>query len=452
VPRLSGPLASPSFRVLAACNVISLTGSALSFVALPFAVLSAGGSAADVGYVAGAQLLPLTVLLLAGGVIADRLPRHKVMAAANAVQTAARGGAAALLLTGQARVWQLIVLTAVGGGALGFFLPASQGLLPQTVPADQLAPAYAIDRTGRNAASIGGAALGGLLTGLAGPGWALAIDAASFAVAGLLRVGLRLPGRPAGPAATGLLHDLREGWREFTGRRWLWATVAQFALLTAVAAGTVDVLGPLVSHARLGGAGSWGLIVAAYSAGAVAGGLVLIRFRPRLLLRAAVGVAPAFSVLLFALAAPVRLGVVLAASAFAGCVLELTEVCWGATLAQQIPPGQLSRISSYDLFGGLALSPLAAGLAGPLASAFGTAAVLVAGGALVAVLPVLLLVLIPEVRRLAPPAEPAPSERERLKRPGSERAASTGEGSAYSGPGASERLALPDASPAPAAD
>jgi MFS family permease len=429
VPRLSGPLASPSFRVLAACNVISLTGSALSFVALPFAVLSAGGSAADVGYVAGAQLLPLTVLLLAGGVIADRLSRHKVMAAANAVQTAARGGAAALLLTGQARVWQLIVLTAVGGGALGFFLPASQGLLPQTVPADQLAPAYAIDRTGRNAASIGGAALGGLLTGLAGPGWALAIDAASFAVAGLLRVGLRLPGRPAGPAATGLLHDLREGWREFTGRRWLRATVAQFALLTAVAAGTVDVLGPA------------GLARPAWRGGQLG-----------LLLRAAVGVIPAFSVLLFALAAPVRLGVVLAASAFAGCVLELTEVCWGATLAQQIPPGQLSRISSYDLFGGLALSPLAAGLAGPLASAFGTAAVLVAGGALVAVLPVLLLVLIPEVRRLAPPAEPAPSERERLKRPGSERAASTGEGSAYSGPGASERLALPDASPAPAAD
>ena len=179
---------------------------------MPFAVLSVGGSAADVGYVAAAQLIPLSVMLLAGGVIADRLPRHKVMAAANAVQAAARGGTAALLLTGQARVWQLIVLTAVAGAAQGFFLPASQGLLPQTVPADQLVPAYAIDRTGRNAASIGGAALGGLLTGLAGPGWALAIDAASFAVAGLLRVGLRLPGGPAGPAATSLLHDLREGW------------------------------------------------------------------------------------------------------------------------------------------------------------------------------------------------------------------------------------------------
>ena len=354
------PLASRSFRVLAACNVISLTGSVLSFVAMPFAVLSAGGSAADVGYVAAAQLVPLSVVLLAGGVVADRLPRHRVMATANAVQAAARGAPAALLLTGQAQVWQLLAASAVGGAALGFFLPASQGLLPQTVPADQLAQAYAIDRTGRNAASIGGAALGGLLTGLAGP-------------------------------ATSLWHDLREGWREFTARRWLWATVAQFALVTAAAAATTGVLGPLVANDRLGGARGWGLIVSAYSAGALAGGLVLIRYRPRRQLRAAIGAVPGFSVLLFALAAPLPLGIVLAASAVSGAILELTEVCWGATLAQQIPPGILSRISSYDQFGGLALSPLGAGVAGPLAAAFGPAAVLVASGALVAALPLLLL-------------------------------------------------------------
>jgi hypothetical protein len=332
------------------------------------------------------------------------------MATANAVQAAARGAPAALLLTGQAQVWQLVVASALGGAALGFFLPASQGLLPQTVPADQLVPAYAIDRTGRNAASIGGAALGGLLTGLAGPGWALAIDAASFAVAGLLRLGMDPPGRPAGPATTSLWHDLREGWREFTARRWLWAAVAQFALVTAAASATTGVLGPLVANDRLGGARAWGLIVSAYFAGAVAGGLVLIRYRPRRPLRAAIGAVPGFSVLLFALAAPLPLEMVLVASAVSGAVLELTEVCWGATLAQQIPPGILSRISSYDQFGGLALSPLGAGVAGPLAAAFGAAAVLVASGALVAALPLLLLATVPETRRLGAPAQPQPAE------------------------------------------
>ena len=127
-------------------------------------------------------------------------------------------------------------------------------------------------------------------------------------------------------------------------------------------------------------------------------------------MRAAIGAVPGFSVLLFALAAPLPTGIVLAASAVSGAILELTEVCWGATLAQRIPPGILSRISSYDQFGGLALSPLGAGVAGPLAAAFGAAAVLVASGALVAALPLLLLATVPEIRRLGAPDRARPAE------------------------------------------
>ena len=235
-------------------------------------------------------------------------------------------------------------------------------------------------------------------------------------MAGLLRAGMHLPGRPARPTATSLLHDLREGWREFTARRWLWATVAQFALVTAAAAATTGVLGPLVANDRLGGARSWGLIVAAYSAGAVAGGLVLIRYRPRRQLRAAIGAVPGFSVLLFALAARCRWGSCWPRPRSPAPCLELTEVCWGATLAQQIPPGILSRISSYDQFGGLALSPLGAGVAGPLAAAFGAAAVLVASGALVVALPLLLLATVPEIRRLGAPARARPAEPAELAR------------------------------------
>ena len=114
---------------------------------------------------------------------------------------------------------------------------------------------------------------------------------------------------------------------------------------------------------------------------------------------------------------------VLAAAAAAGACLELTEVCWGATLAQQIPPDRLSRIASYDQFGGLALTPLGeVGVAGPLAAAFGTAAVLTAGGALIVVLPVLLIAVLPEIRRLGAPApsqppEPAGARREPPQQP-----------------------------------
>jgi Transmembrane secretion effector len=102
---LRGPLGSSNFRRLVTCNVISIAGSAVSFVALPFAVLRIGGSASDIGYVATAGLIPLLAFLLLGGVIADRLPRHQVIVAANALQACAQGTAAALVITGQARIW-----------------------------------------------------------------------------------------------------------------------------------------------------------------------------------------------------------------------------------------------------------------------------------------------------------------------------------------------------------
>jgi hypothetical protein len=132
-----------NFRLLVACNVISVTGSGFSNVAVPFAVLRIGGSAADVGFVGTASLVPLIACLLLGGVVADRISRHRVIVVANVVQTLAQGTAAALLVTGDARVWQLIVLVAAGGAALGFYLPASSGLLPQTVPTSDLARANA---------------------------------------------------------------------------------------------------------------------------------------------------------------------------------------------------------------------------------------------------------------------------------------------------------------------
>lgn len=95
------------------------------------------------------------------------------------------------MLVGEARIWQLLVLVAVRGIGPGLYLPASQGLLPQTVPEDQRAQANAISRTGRNSAGIASASLGGILVGLAGPGWE--VDAASFAIAAALRAGMRLP-------------------------------------------------------------------------------------------------------------------------------------------------------------------------------------------------------------------------------------------------------------------
>ena len=393
-----GPLRSRNFRLLLACDVISASGTAVATVALPFAVLRIGGSASDVGYVAAAYLVPLIGFLLLGGVAADRLPRHQVMMAANALQALAQAASAGLLLAGHARVWELAALAAARGVGTGFYLPAAEGLLPHTVPADQRAPANALDRIGRNSGQIGGAALGGVLVGLAGPGWGLAADAVSFAVAGALRAGMRFPALPPAPRA-GLGHELREGWRDFISRRWLWAIVAEFAFVVAIATGAQSVLGPLVADAHLGGARSWGLILAAEGLGAVLGGFVMIRFRPRRMLLVASLAVPADSVFFLALAVPLPVPVIAATAFAAGASVEVFSVNWATTMQQEIPPAMLSRLSSYDALGSFALAPVGTVVAGPLAASFGTSAVLVAAAVLVVLLTATVL-LVPEVRNM----------------------------------------------------
>jgi len=394
----AGALASRNFRLLLASNVVSTFGTGVALVAIPFAVLSIGGSAADVGYVTAAAMLPVIVFLLLGGVIADRLPRQQVVAGANVLQALAQAGSAALVLTGRAQVWELMALAAVRGIGMGFYFPAVTGLLPQTVPEPHRPQANALARIGQNTALITGSALGGVLVGVAGPGWGLALDAAGFAAAALLRIGMRVPAQPRGQGSR-MLHELREGWQEFASRRWLWAIVLEFSLLVAVWDGSTEVLGPVVAHDQLGGAHSWGIVLAAQSAGAVLGGLAMIRFRPRrLLLIGSLCTAPT-SALLFTLAVPLAVPVLAVAAFAAGVCIEVFEVNWATAMQQEIPPAALSRVSSYDALGSWGLAPVGTVLAGPLALALGTRAVLAAAGVLIVLLTAAVL-CVPEVRQL----------------------------------------------------
>ncbi|HEX9066160.1 MAG TPA: MFS transporter [Streptosporangiaceae bacterium] len=394
-----GALRSRNFRLLAGCDVISGTGNAVAFVAIPFAVLAIGGSAADVGYVATAAMIPMIVFMLLGGVAGDRFPRHKVIVIANSAQALAQGVAAGLVFAHQAHVWELLVLAAVRGTGLGFYFPAAQGLLPQTVPEEDRAQANAISRIGRNSSGIAGAALGGLLVGAAGPAWGLAVDAASFAAAAALRAGMRFPPMPPDPDQESTLHQLREGWREFAARRWLWAIVGEFTIMTAVIAGTIDVLGPVVADRQLGGASAWGVILAGYGAGAVIGGLIMVRLRPQRMLAVASAAAGVFAALLFALAVPLPAAATTGVAVIVGVTSEIFAVNWVTTMQQEIPARLMSRLSAYDALGSFALAPVGVAAAGPIALAFGTPATLTAGGVIIIALTFAVLG-VPEVRSM----------------------------------------------------
>jgi MFS family permease len=367
-----GPLRERDFRLLFIGQTTSRLGSAMAPVALAFAILNTlNGSATDIGIVLAARQVPVVVLLLFGGVWADRLPRHHVMVASNLVSGASQAVVAALLLAGHAQLWELAVLAAVNGASSAFFFPASIGIVPQTVPVTMLQEANATLRIAINATSITGAALGGIVVAATSPGVAIAADAVSYGLAAIALAAMRLPASLRMEGSS-VLQELREGWRDFWSRPWLWSIVIQFGLVNAATAGTLAVLGPGVAKEHLGGPAAWGAVLAAESIGLISCGVLMLRWRPRRILRVATYGAFSLVLVMVALAIPAPLPVVIAASFLTGFGIEIFGVLWDTAVMQEIPQEKLSRISSYDALGSWVLMPLGYIVAGPLAAAIGT--------------------------------------------------------------------------------
>ncbi|GAA3655499.1 MFS transporter [Streptomyces chitinivorans] len=379
--------------------MITGLGNSGALIAAAFAVLALGGDGTDVGLVAAARTVPLVLFLLVGGAVADRLPRHRVMVAANALNCVSQGVFAALVIAGSAELWQMVLLSALGGTGHAFFAPAAEGMVLASVRGEQAGRAFAVFRMGVNGASIGGAALGGALIAAVGPGWVLAIDAAAFAAAGALRALLDLRGMPERAPGGGLLGDLRDGWREVVGRPWLWAVVLQFAVVNAVVAAAEAVYGPQVAEEHLGGARPWGLALAAFGAGTVCGGLLMTRWRPRRIMLA--GTLCVFPLALpsAALAVPLPAAGLAAVMFTTGVAIEVFGVSWMTALHQEVPEEKFSRVSAYDWLGSIALVPLATAAAGPVESLVGRPAALWGCSVLVAVLTAAVL-CVPGVRDL----------------------------------------------------
>src|SRR3954452_24283895 len=123
----------PQFRLLFLGQALSVIGDRITMVALPFAVLSVGGGATQIGFVAAAQFLPFALFSLAAGVLADRLERKRILIASDALRLLIQVGAGRLLVSGAAEIWPLVVLAGLYGAADAFFAPAMTGLMPLTI-------------------------------------------------------------------------------------------------------------------------------------------------------------------------------------------------------------------------------------------------------------------------------------------------------------------------------
>jgi hypothetical protein len=386
-----------SFARYLAASTVSTLGSGMAMVALAFAVLEFGG-ATDLGIVLLAREVPLVLLLLLGGVFADRLPRRTILVGTDLVKGAAQVGTAVLLFTGTADVWNVAFLQAVFGMSAAFSRPATTGMVREAVSDARLQEANALLGLSSSVLSIAGPAIGALIVATGSPAWAIAVDSITFFVSAALIASMHLTATVR-IASASILGDLRDGWREFVDRPWAVAMVASFGLFQLTYFPALLVLGPLVAKQELGGAAAWGTILAVESFGAVAGGMFALRLRfKRPLVASQLFVVPS-GLLLAALAVPLPL-IGLAVVSFAvGIGFALGNTLWMTALQRNVPEHTLSRISSFDWLGSIALNPIGYALIGPIALAVGTSETLAVAGILnIAVC--IGVVLVPSVRRV----------------------------------------------------
>jgi MFS family permease len=399
VRRLPPVLAHRDFRWLFISQTISTTGDRIVLVALALLVTERTGSTADLGLVLGAYTVANVAFLLLGGVWADRLPRHRLMIATDVVRCGLHALLAVLVLTDRVEIWQVIVIEALFGAAEAFFRPAYSGLVPQTVPEPLIQQANALNNLTQTIAEFAGPALATALVLTVGTGWAFAADAGTFLVSALLLACVHPRERGEPSPRSGFVHELRDGFREVASRTWVWVTIAVFGFQNVCVFACYVVLGPAVADERWGDPALYGWLAASVGLGTAAGSLLALRWRPRRPLLVGLLASVPFCLMLtaFALGVPLALGLVLGAATGVG--IALFGVWWQTALAERIPPAALSRVTSYDWMGSLALLPIGYVLIGLLAEGLGPTEVMAVGGALGAA--TLLLALAPrQTRRL----------------------------------------------------
>ena len=406
-----GALKQRNFRLLFAARTISFFGTNLAPIAVAFAVLDLTGSATDVGISFACWTLAQISTLLVGGVVADRLPRRLVMLSSDSANFVIRATMGALLVTGHARIWELFVLQAIGGAATAFYSPASTGLVPETVSAAVLQQANALMSIARYIAFPLGAAAGGTIVATIGSGYALLVDGATYATSALLLSRLRLTGQARTAIAPNFLRELREGWQAFTEHTWVWLLTGWISLYFLVTYAPFFVLGPYIAKNSLGGATAWAIIVTGEAIGALGGGIVGLRVRPR---RAMASIGGLFTVTalqcaLLAVHAPaLAIG---GAAVLAGFAFSYGTVIWDTALQQVIAPDKLARVSAYNWMGAMAFLPAGYAIAGPIADVIGMSTSLWIGAVWV-VVTTAIVISVRDVRdfRLRPSAQPAEDE------------------------------------------
>ncbi|WP_217370501.1 MFS transporter [Nonomuraea antri] len=334
---------SPNFRRFFIARTTSMAGDMMLPVALTPAMLQAGHGASGVGYALAAHIAPFAVFVVFGGVLSDRFGAQRLMVGADAARLVVQGALAAVFFTATPPLWLVLALLVLAGLGSAAFQPGVATVIPRI--SSDVQRANAVLRVSESLMTVAGPALAGLLLVVSSPAMVLAVDAATFGVSGLCLLSMRgltrAPGTERGRATLGA--DLKEGWREFAARPWLWSVILIWMLAALTVYGPTQTLG-FSTIATVHGPSAFGLVMSAHGVGSVLGGLLATRIRPAHPLRAgAVGMTGfVFAPLVVAL--DLSLPLVAAGFAVAGAALAFWLVMFHTSVQTHIPAAVLGRV------------------------------------------------------------------------------------------------------------
>lgn len=358
----------PSVAPLFISRVISSASVGFGQLALAWGVMNLGYGAQGLSLVMACNAFP-ALLIICGGVAGDRFRRHQVLMGAETLACLSWLAIGAALFTGRAPLALLCMLGAIGGVATAMFLPTLRGIIADLLDSpDRPAGNALVNQTQSVGLLIGLISSGAMVTAI-GPAWAASMRGILCGLSAMLlsRLATARPGKPA----AGPLQDLRDGWREFGARPWLWIMTLQYTAITTAVVCYTKIAGPLYTTDGNGDAWAWGVIRACEPLGAVLGALLGARWQPgrTIPVAALLPMSVALPMLLMGSGAPWQW--IAVAAVVPGVLQAVYYVLWTTTLQERFPPDVLVRVNSWNMVTSYALMPLIMLASGPLAAVFG---------------------------------------------------------------------------------
>ena len=354
------------FRVLMLGNGLSNIGSWMQLVAQPWLVLNLSGSPFWVGVDAFAGHLPTFLLVLFGGVVADRHNRRRIMAISQVVQLLAALLLAVLLVLGRVKVWMVILASLITGTAQAFSFPAYQALVTTLTPREHLGNAISLNSLQFNLTRVIGPMLAGLAMSTVGAAWCFGLNAFSFLPLLIALYRIRSAEALASSSRAGGAPPSRPSLGFLRGHPTALAMLALVAISTAFC-GPVSGFLPVLIRNELGGdAAQFSQGVSLFGAGALAGALWAAARRNPFSLRFAVGAMVTLSLLVAACAGAPNLPLLFGLLFTSGIFMVAGSAAANTLLQSSFSGVFRGRIASFFLLairGGLALGNLLTGFA-----------------------------------------------------------------------------------------